>query len=67
MKWGCLWQSWKQADPAEVQARVERASAHLRRSGAHYVIETVADLPAIIQDIQARLGTGRNTLIPRGR
>lgn len=45
-------------DPAEVQVRVERASEHLRQSGAHYVIETVADLPAIIQDIQARLAQG---------
>ncbi|XOT98677.1 hypothetical protein ACMTAU_20285, partial [Alcaligenes pakistanensis] len=26
--------------PAEVQARVERASERLRQSGAHYVIET---------------------------
>ena len=47
-----------QTDPAEVQARVERASERLRQSGAHYVIETVADFPAVVLAIQARLAQG---------
>ncbi|ERT54938.1 hypothetical protein N879_16065 [Alcaligenes sp. EGD-AK7] len=48
----------KTADPAEVKARVERASERLSQSGAHYVIETIADFPAIVQAIQARLAQG---------
>ncbi|MBW4787553.1 phosphonoacetaldehyde hydrolase [Alcaligenes faecalis subsp. faecalis] len=47
-----------QTNPAEVQARVERASERLRQSGAHYVIETVADFPAVVLAIQARLAQG---------
>ena len=46
------------ADPAEVQARVARAASRLTQAGAHYVIDSVADLPAIIEEIRERLGRG---------
>ncbi|MBB1623746.1 phosphonoacetaldehyde hydrolase [Achromobacter sp. UMC71] len=46
------------AAPAEVQARVARAAQRLTQAGAHYVIDSVADLPAVIQQIQQRLARG---------
>ncbi len=36
----------------------ERASADLRAAGAHYVIDTVADLLPVIESIDARLAAG---------
>jgi phosphoglycolate phosphatase-like HAD superfamily hydrolase len=32
---------------------VEAAAASLRAAGAHYVIDTVADLPALLDEIAA--------------
>ena len=46
------------ADPAEVQARVARAENKLRAAGAHEVIATVADLPACLARIAARVRAG---------
>ena len=46
------------ADPAEVQARVALAADRLTQAGAHYVIDSVADLPAVIEQIQQRLARG---------
>ncbi|MBB1597767.1 phosphonoacetaldehyde hydrolase [Achromobacter sp. UMC46] len=46
------------ADPADVAARVARATEKLTQAGAHYVIESVADLPAIVAAIGARLARG---------
>ncbi|NVK42964.1 MAG: phosphonoacetaldehyde hydrolase [Oceanospirillaceae bacterium] len=36
----------------------EQAYSQLNRSGAHYVIDSVADLPQVIEDIEARLEDG---------
>lgn len=46
------------ADPADVEARVARAASRLTQAGAHYVIDSVADLPGVIQQIQERLERG---------
>ena len=43
---------------AERTARIERAAAKLRDAGAHYVIESVAELPALVAQIEAQLGVG---------
>ena len=45
-------------DPAERDARNERARAGLLEAGADYVVDTVADLPACITAIQERLDRG---------
>jgi phosphonoacetaldehyde hydrolase len=50
-----------QADamPAEELARRNVATAEiLRKTGAHYVIDTIVDLPGVIDDINARLARG---------
>jgi phosphonoacetaldehyde hydrolase len=46
-------------DPAEQRAHIVRARAALRSAGAHFVIETLAELPSVIEAIEARSGPGR--------
>jgi phosphonoacetaldehyde hydrolase len=47
---------------AEELASRERASKEklARESGAHYVIDDLRDLPAVIADINRRLAAGEN-------
>ncbi len=48
-----------EAMPAEEIARRNAHTAEiLRKTGAHYVIDTIIDLPAVIDDINARLARG---------
>jgi phosphonoacetaldehyde hydrolase len=42
----------------EVIRKVERATDGLARAGAHYVIDSIADLPAVISEIEQRLKMG---------
>jgi len=44
--------------PAEVQAHRRRAAVKLAQAGAHGVIDSVADLPAVLDEIEARLARG---------
>jgi phosphonoacetaldehyde hydrolase len=44
--------------PAKHAAMKAAAYADLKRSGAHYVIDSVADLDAVIDDIEGRLARG---------
>jgi phosphonoacetaldehyde hydrolase len=46
--------------PAEQQSRLSAASQTLRDGGAHFVIETVADLPAILDEIDWALQSGQS-------
>jgi phosphonoacetaldehyde hydrolase len=43
---------------AEIERRHELTRDILRKAGAHYVIDSVADLPAVVDDINARLARG---------
>jgi len=43
---------------AEIERRHEKTRDILRKAGAHYVIDSIADLPAVIDDINARLARG---------
>ncbi len=43
---------------AEIERRTEQTREMLRKSGAHYVIDSIVDLPAVIDDINARLARG---------
>jgi phosphonoacetaldehyde hydrolase len=48
-----------QALPADEQARLrQRAYRRMLQSGAHYVVDTIADLMPCIEDIEARLRRG---------
>jgi phosphonoacetaldehyde hydrolase len=42
----------------EVKRRVARAADGLAKSGAHYVVESVADVPSVIDEIEQRLKMG---------
>jgi phosphonoacetaldehyde hydrolase len=42
----------------EVKRRVARAADGLAKSGAHYVVESVADVPPVINEIEQRLKMG---------
>lgn len=43
---------------AERTARIEASAQALREAGAHYVVESVADLPAVLAEIEARIERG---------
>lgn len=49
---------WNALPPAGQRAAVEKATAALAGAGADYVIETVAQLPPILDQIEARLAAG---------
>jgi phosphonoacetaldehyde hydrolase len=55
------WDAVRRMTPAELEAR-ERASKDqlVRESGAHYVVDDLRDLPAVIADIDRRLAAGEN-------
>ncbi|MCD2514306.1 phosphonoacetaldehyde hydrolase [Comamonas endophytica] len=49
---------WQALDAAEQQVRREAAAGQLRAAGAHYVIDTVADLLPVMDDIAQKLAAG---------
>ena len=49
---------WEALDPAQQQALRQTATARLEAAGAHYVIDSVADLLPVLDDIEAKLGKG---------
>ena len=55
---GLSWQAIETADDAEVTALNRKAIAKLSKTGADYVIDTVADLPPIVDEINRRLAAG---------
>jgi phosphonoacetaldehyde hydrolase len=42
----------------DIQHRVEKTREILRKAGAHYVIDSLADIESVIQDVNARLARG---------
>jgi phosphonoacetaldehyde hydrolase len=49
---------WQALDPAAQAALRAPAARRLRQAGAHYVIDSIADLPPCIDAIEARLAHG---------
>ncbi|RUS91143.1 hypothetical protein EGW08_001056 [Elysia chlorotica] len=47
-----------QLDEADLRRRLERSKSILSQSGAHYVVDSIADLPAVVTDINQRLAKG---------
>jgi phosphonoacetaldehyde hydrolase len=43
---------------AERESRLVQARAELQNAGAHYVVDTLDDLPSVLDDIDARLRSG---------
>ena len=44
--------------PEELQAKLERAYQRMYQAGAHYVVDGIWDVPAVLDDINARLARG---------
>lgn len=42
----------------EVKRKIERAADSLAKSGAHYVVESIADVPPVVTEIEQRLKMG---------
>ena len=49
---------WQALSPDDQQARRERAYQRMRMCGAHYVVDTIADILPCLDDIEARLARG---------
>ena len=52
-------QEFANAPEEEVEARVAVAEAKLKKAGAHYVVRSVADLPAVLVQIAAEMRAGK--------
>jgi phosphonoacetaldehyde hydrolase len=55
---GLSWPDYERLGDEARRARVAVAERALLDAGAHYVIETVADLPGVLDQIEARLAAG---------
>ena len=45
-------------DPSALKARLEAGHARLDQAGAHYVVDGLADVVSVLEDIEARLALG---------
>ncbi len=48
----------KSLSEEEINTREEKAKAALTKSGAHFVAESIADIPDIVEEINRRLKNG---------
>src|SRR5215510_6788949 len=55
---GLSLKDWKNLSTVEQQARREAAAARMYQAGAHYVVDSVADMKPCIDDIESRLARG---------
>jgi len=55
---GCTAQEWDALPPPEQQRRSASCRANLLAAGAHAVIDTLAELPAVLDGFEARIGRG---------
>ncbi|AEY00029.1 phosphonoacetaldehyde hydrolase [Oceanimonas sp. GK1] len=55
---GLSLEDWQALAPDEQQRLCSQAHARLAGTGAHYVIDTIAELPGVIDDINGRLARG---------
>ncbi|AVR02004.1 phosphonoacetaldehyde hydrolase [Pluralibacter gergoviae] len=55
---GATWEAFQAMSAEEIAGRRERAAGELYAAGAHYVVDTLADLPDVIADINTRLAKG---------
>ncbi|MGL5757918.1 phosphonoacetaldehyde hydrolase [Plesiomonas sp.] len=57
-EFGATWEAFSAMSAAEIAERRQPASDKLRAAGAHYVIDTLADIIPVIEDINRRLQNG---------
>lgn len=51
-------EEWNAMSDDQKAMCVQRSDDVLRKSGAHYIIDTIVDLPIVIDDINSRLAAG---------
>jgi phosphonoacetaldehyde hydrolase len=51
-------ENMEKKNPEKLRTMIEVANNKLRRTGAHYVIETISELPHVIMNINSRLKSG---------
>jgi phosphonoacetaldehyde hydrolase len=56
--------AWHALSPADRRLRADLAGDVLRRAGAHYLIDTVAALPDVLDEIEARMARGERPAHP---
>lgn len=45
-------------EPEDLAARLEGVRARMYRAGAHYVVDSIGDVPGVLEEIEARLEAG---------
>ena len=55
---GMMLDEWRALSAAAQKAKRERAYARMRQCGAHYTVDSIADIMPCIDDIQARIRRG---------
>jgi phosphonoacetaldehyde hydrolase len=55
---GMMLEEWRALPAAEQKAKRERAYTRMAQCGAHYTVDTIADIMPCIDDIQARIRRG---------
>jgi len=45
-------------DPDDYETSRDRAYGRMAQTGAHYVVDTIADVPPLLDQINARLAAG---------
>jgi phosphonoacetaldehyde hydrolase len=48
----------KATPPGKLEAMLDKARGELRRVGTHYVVDSIADVPWVVEDINRRLARG---------
>ena len=61
---GLSLQEWTALAPAEQRAHIDRAGPVLQRAGAHFLVDTVAQLPAVLAEIEQRMAAGEHPSRP---
>lgn len=62
---GLSYEEFQELPARERDARVANARAQLQRAGAHYVVDALADLDTVLDDIDARLSSTGSPQPPR--
>ena len=50
----------KRMDPTKLSQKIDSARKKLFKAGCHFVIDTISDLPPIVEEINRRLDMGIN-------
>jgi phosphonoacetaldehyde hydrolase len=59
---GLSYEDFIKLSESEKESRLTQARAELQRSGAHYVIDTLSDLPSVLDEINNRMETANQSV-----